>query len=390
MGLALQSSRAAMSISPHPIDTDKVAAVILSGGEGNRLYPFTKYRCKPAISYGGRHRLIDIPISNALNSGLKKIFILSQYLSYSLHQHLSKTYRSFHCVETLTPETNPNGKSWYAGTADAVRQNLHYLSELNAEYFLILSGDQIYRMDLRHMLAFAQETGADAIVAALPVSASDAKRMGIMQVDTSGFIRAFHEKPQTEEELLKLLPEQSTGKGDAEYIGSMGIYLFKRKALFQLLKEDLREDFGKHLIPAMVAAGNIAAYVHPGYWRDIGTIDSFYEANMELTKACPAFNLYDEKWPIFSYNAHLPGASICNTHVERSLICEGGAINAASIRRSVIGPRVSIHRGAAISDTYVIGNDYFLPPWMIPVMPKNFKLDQTLSFTKRSSINMWI
>lgn len=365
----------------------RVATIILGGGQGSRLYPLTMARCKPAMCYGGRYRLIDIPISNSINSGCQKIFVLTQFLARSLHQHLFATYRmdpfSAGFVEVLPAEEKLKHKNWFQGTADAVRQNLDYFVETPADYFLILSGDQLYNMDFRNLLHFAQETQADVVVACLPVAEADTKRMGVMQIDSSNFITSFSEKPQLKRELTKMrLPaNESIRLGldplkKLDFLGSMGIYLFKRQALLDLLQQDSREDFGKHLIPTQVDKGNIAAYIHPGYWEDIGTVASFYQANMALTQPNPPFNCYDEDWRLYTGHNSLPGARVSNTHVTHSILCEGSTIAADEITGSIIGPRSIIQHGCIIRDSYLMGNDFFALNVETSQLPEKFQIGE--------------
>lgn len=336
-----------------------VAAIILGGGQGTRLSPLTMSRCKPALSIGGRYRLIDIPISNAINSGCQKIFIITQFLSSSLHSHILSTYRTgnlSNMIELLGTEEKPENKSWFQGTADAVRQNLSYLEDTHADYFLILSGDQLYRMDFSHLLHFAKETDADMVISCLPIQESDASRMGIMQIDHQNFITNFMEKPQEKSAIKHFKIKSSKG---LDYLGSMGIYLFKRKALIDLLNKDKREDFGKHLIPKMIKKGRTAAYIHQGYWEDIGTIASFYSANIAMTRPAPIFNCYDEVWPIFSKQASLPGARVQNAKINHSLLCEGAVLEETEVSHSIIGPRTLIKSGSKIHHSYIMGNEFF-------------------------------
>lgn len=355
-----------------PIDMQRVATIILGGGQGTRLFPLTKSRCKPAMCYGGSYRIVDIPISNAINSGCRKIYLLTQFLSRSLHQHIFATYcNNFFSggfIELLSAEEKHQNKTWYKGTADAVRQNLDYFLETPADYFLILSGDQLYNMDFKNMLHFAQETEADVVVSCLPVCEAEAKRMGVMHIDRSNFITSFHEKPQSSKDLnsMRLPADEIERLGidpfkKLDFLGSMGIYLFKRQALINLLKSDPREDFGKHLIPTQVLQGNIAAYIHQGYWEDIGTIESFYKANMLLTSTHPPFNCYNEDWPLFANHNGLPGARLLNTHinVSSSILCEGSIIEADEISHSIIGPRSIIKKGCIIRNSYLMGNDSY-------------------------------
>lgn len=337
------------------IDMSCVNTIILGGGTGSRLFPLTLTRCKPAICFAGRYRLIDIPMSNALNSGCQKIYILTQFLSSSLHQHILKTYRleSYNqgFIEILSPEQKPSKQDWYQGTADAIRQNVEHLTDSDAEYFLILSGDQLYQMDFEEMALLAEETDADVVIAGLPVNENSAKRMGIFKVDSDQRITHFVEKPQKELEPLRSFI------GEKPYLGSMGIYLFKKKVLLDLLKEDPREDFGKHLIPSLVPKGNAVAYVYQGYWEDIGTIASFYHANINLTTEKPFFNLKDDKFKIHTAQQTLLPTKIENTLLTSSLFCEGSQIYAKSISHSIIGPRLVIKKGTVIDRSYLLGND---------------------------------
>ena len=368
--------------TPTAIDMNRVAAIILGGGQGTRLAPLTITRCKPAICFGGRYRLIDIPMSNAINSGCQKIFIVTQFLSSSLHQHIFRTYRpgsfSSGFIELLPAEQKPKANGWFQGTADAVRQNLEYYIDTPADYFLILSGDQLYNINFQEMIRFAQETDADLTVAALPVNESNAKRMGLLKLNEDRFITEFEEKPQERARLDHMaLPEltlrQLGSKFDAtrKYLGSMGIYLFKRKALLELLETDLREDFGKHLIPTKVSQGSVAAYLYDGYWEDIGTIESFYEANITLTSANPPFNCYDENNPIFIHQFNLPAPKIMNTSMTNTIICEGSIVEASNVENSILGPRTIIKSGTSIKNSYVMGNDYYVPPIKSERIPEN-------------------
>lgn len=345
------------------IDMSSVAAIILGGGAGTRLFPLTLTRCKPAISFGGRYRLIDIPMSNALNVGCNKIYILTQFLSASLHRHILKTYRmesySPGFVEILSAEQKPGKSLWYQGTADAVRQNIEYLQDCEADYFLVLSGDQLYQMHFEDMVALAERSGADLVVAAKPIDDASAKRMGVLKIDEENFIFDFLEKPS---DSLSLEGMKMSSGYSRELLGSMGIYLFKKKALLKLLKEDLREDFGRHLIPSQVKKGNAVAFLFHGYWEDVGTIESLYKANIALTETKPSFDLYDEKFPIHSVHHSLPPPKINGTHVASSLICEGGDIRADEISHSIIGPRLHIGEGTVVEKAYLFGNDSYTLP----------------------------
>lgn len=358
-----------------PINMNRVAAVIMSGGQGSRLAPLTNARCKPAVGFGGRYQLIDFAMSNAINSGCNKIFVLTQFLSASLHKHIINTYHlgplSGGFIELLSAEQKPNSKNWYQGTADAVRKNLEYLAYAPADYFLILSGDQIYNFDFNDMLQYAKETNADLVIASLPVHEADAKRMGIFKFNEDRSITEFHEKPQSQDildhmRLSDFMLEQVAGKESVNnkrhYLGSMGIYLLKRQALFDLLQQDTREDFGKHLIPFKVEQGSVSAYIYNGYWEDIGTISSFFNANMALTQPHPPFNCYDEKNPIFSQPNNLPPAKIIDSNIRNSIICEGCIVEADEVNHSLLGPRTIVKKGTIIRNTYIIGNDFYYCP----------------------------
>lgn len=361
------------------IDMGHVATIILGGGQGTRLFPLTETRCKPAMPIAGKYRLIDIPISNALNSGSQKIFILTQFLSNSLHQHIFSTYRSSSFVkgsiELLTAEQGPK-KTWFQGTADAVRQNLHYFHEIAADYFLILSGDQLYNMNFVEMVKFAKETDVDLVIAAQPITETDAKRMGVLKLNEDHFITEFCEKPQDAAILNHMrLPESTlkqlgnSSEQPKEFLGSMGIYLFKRQALFDLLQQDHREDFGKHIIPTKVSQGSVAAYLYEGYWEDIGTIRSYFQANLALTASQPPFNCYDERNPILSHPSLLPPPKVSQTQLKDTIICEGCIVDAESISSSILGPRTVIKRGTIVRNSYIMGHDFYTPPKFTKHLP---------------------
>lgn len=345
-----------------------VVAVILGGGQGTRLFPLTHAHCKPAILFGGRYRLIDVPISNAFHAGIHKIFVLTQFLARSLHNHIFHTYRhdffSPGFVEILSPEQRPNKSDWYQGTADAVRQNIQYLRETDCDYYLILSGDQLYRMDYHKMIDWAEENGSDVVVATLAVTKNDASRMGIMKVNEDRKIIDFLEKPTKAADLARMATSPLALKalgcssmGDKTYLGSMGIYLFRREVLLDLLEQDLREDFGKHLIPRQVQTGNASAYIHEGYWEDIGTVGSFYAANMALNHMNPPFVLEDEHSPIFGTRCYLPGTKLYQCQVQNSIICEGSVVHADEVSSSILGQRAVVGKGTVIQDSYIMGQE---------------------------------
>ncbi len=343
---------------------DNVATIILAGGEGTRLKPLTQIRCKPAVTFGGRYRIIDVAISNAINSGLKDIYVISQFLASTLNNYLLETFPSHSegsaHLEVLSPEDSPKGNIWYKGTADAVRQNLAHLLTNPAEYFVILSGDQLYSMDLSDMLEFAIEKDADLTIATIPVGETEAKRMGVMKIDNEFEIIDFFEKPQDPETITKfaIAPEVAAkhdALDDLSFLGSMGIYIFKRKALIDLLTEDSREDFGKHLIPTQMKKGKTFAYIFDGYWEDIGTITSYYNANLGLAKNELCLDLYDKSRPIHTQNVTLPSSRITNTSVSESIICDGCVVNADEISRSMIGLNTQIGEKSVVRDSILVG-----------------------------------
>ena len=331
------------------IPNEPVATIVLAGGQGTRLYPLTLHHSKPAVSYGGRYRLIDVPISNSINSNFSKIFVIVQYLPEELHHHISQTYNS---VDILTPGEGDH----FAGTADAVRKTLPTLLQSPAEYFLILSGDQLYNINFQEMVRFAKESQADLTIASLPVPETDAKRMGLCKISSEQLITEFYEKPQ-ERSILDRFEWGLAPDKKPLYLGSMGIYVFKREALITLLKQDPREDFGHHLIPTAIAGGmKTAAFLYHGYWEDIGTITSYYQANLILTTERAGLDTYDEQQPIYTRPTSLPGPKILCTKVSQSIICEGSRVEAEEISRSIIGMRSRIQRGTIIRDTVLLGN----------------------------------
>lgn len=355
------------------INMANVCCLILGGGQGTRLFPLTQSRCKPAICFGGRYRLVDVPISNSLNANIQKIFVITQFLGSSLHKHIFQTYRtstfSHGFIEVLAAEQKPDRADWYQGTADAVRQNIEYLLETPADYFLILSGDQLYHMDFSKMVHFAMETEVDVVVATIPIDEKDASRMGIMKVNEDNRIIDFCEKPKEKALLERMRSPHSVlekigipPSSKKQYLASMGIYLFRREALFNLLRSDPREDFGKHLIPSKVKEGNIAAFFHNNYWEDIGTIESFHQANIALTHQEPLFDCYNERNPIYTCRHHLPGPKIHNTAINNSIICEGAIVEAQEISHSLLGQRAVVKKGTVIRNSYIIGNDFYTSP----------------------------
>jgi glucose-1-phosphate adenylyltransferase len=376
---SLTETEAQEGAQPSRISLDRVAVIILGGGEGTRLKPLTLARCKPAMSFGGRYTLIDIPISHSLTTGLNKIFVIGQYLSYSLQKHLFQTYL-YHgifqnTIQLLVPEERDGKKIWYKGTADAVRQNINYFSEIPADYFLILSGDQLYNINFQKMINFSVETDAGMVIAAQPVNKKNAKRMGLLKIEHGGSrIFDFYEKPQEESVLERFFTDDYTlhylgyddGQSGKHYLGSMGIYLFKRQTLFTLLKEDLRDDFGKHLIQTQMKKENVHAFLYDGYWEDIGTIESYYYANLALTHQehdpKQGLKCYDEGSVIMTKREHLPGAKISNCKIDNAIVCEGSMIEAKEITHSVIGIRSRVAEGSVIRDSIVLGNEFYERP----------------------------
>ena len=358
------------SAVPLPRPTE-VVAVIMGGGAGTRLFPLTKDRSKPAVPLGGKYRLVDIPISNCINSDLRRIFVLTQFNSSSLHRHIQESYQfdqfSPGFVEIMAAQQTPDRTDWYQGTADAVRQNLVHLSNYPHRFVLILSGDQLYRVNFRALMARHVTTGAEVTIATLPVRPEAARAFGIMQVAADGRIVRFVEKPKDPEVLASLKVEWA-GFGDIEtpvepdcLLASMGIYLFERDVLGDALEGD-EADFGKHVIPKLIGSRRVYAYLHQGYWEDIGTIRSFYEANLDLCEPVPKFNFYDATAPVFTHARYLPPTKIIKSRVERSVIADGCIINDATIEHALIGVRSRIEAGATIRDTLLMGHDYYETP----------------------------
>lgn len=345
-------------LSKKDITHEQVAAIVLAGGQGTRLFPLTESRCKPAVAFGGRYRLIDIPISNSLNSNITRIFVLAQYYASGLHQHIMATFRQELLanggIDVLSPEEKPYGKLWFSGTADAVRQNIEHIFKSPADYFLILSGDQLYKMDFMPMIQFAQDHGADLVIASLPVKETEAKRMGLLKLNQSSKVIDFIEKPQQDAVLKKFIYEKD------HYLGSMGIYVFRREALLNLLMQQ-GDDFGKHLIPIQMEMGKTFSYVYDGYWEDIGTIRSYYEANLALLNKKQCLDIYDENHPIYTCPYNLPSPLIRNTKVVNSLVSQGAIIDAAEIENSIIGIRARIKKNTKISNSIIMGNHIQYP-----------------------------
>jgi len=348
----------------------KVLAIILGGGAGTRLYPLTKLRAKPAVPVAGKYRLIDIPVSNCINSEIFKIYVLTQFNSASLNRHIARTYNftGFNegFVEVLAAQQTPENPNWFQGTADAVRQYIWLLQEWDAEELLILSGDHLYRMDYRLFVQRHRETGADITLSVIPMDDRRASDFGLMKIDQSGRVIDFSEKPKGDDlyqmrvdtSLLGLSPEQAQQQ---PYIASMGIYIFKKDVLIKLLKESLEKtDFGKEIIPDAAKDHNVQAYLFDGYWEDIGTIESFYDANLALTQQpLPPFSFYDEKSPIYTRARYLPPSKLLDCQISQSMIGEGCILKNCRIDHSVLGVRSRIESGSVIEDTLIMGADYY-------------------------------
>ena len=343
-----------------------IVSVILGGGAGTRLYPLTASRSKPAVPIAGKYRLVDIPISNCLNAGISRMFVLTQFNSASLNRHIKNTYHfsafSSAFVDILAAEQTPDNPTWFQGTADAVRQSLRHIEPFSSEYVLILSGDQLYQMDFMEMLKNHIERKADISIATIPVAEREASEFGIMKKNADGIITSFIEKPKKE-----VLGDwvSDTGKEmkrmKRDYLASMGIYIFNRKLLFELLNEECKEatDFGKEIIPHSISKYSVASYQYEGYWTDIGNIYSFFEANLGLTQDIPEFNLFDNDKSIYTRARMLPPAKISGTTLEKTLIAEGCMINASRVENSVIGIRTRIGSGTTVVSSYVMGCDFY-------------------------------
>jgi glucose-1-phosphate adenylyltransferase len=348
---------------------NNVLAIIMGGGQGSRLFPLTHKRSKPAVPLAGKYRIVDIPISNCINSGIRQMYVLTQFNSESLNRHVTSGYKFDHFgenfVHVLAAQQTPGDDNWYQGTADAVRQNLSYFLERPYEYFLILSGDQLYRMDFRKMMSEHQKTGADVTIATTPVPREPARAFGLMDTDAESRITRFVEKPGDDDDALdklvmpeELLKSVDLPPNEERFQASMGIYLFNRKVLEDALKND-SQDFGKHIIPGIIKEKNVYSHIFTGYWEDIGTIASYYEANLECTKIVPKFNFFDSHNPIYTRSRLLPASKINNATIEEALLSDGCIITDAKIRRSIIGVRSVIEKGCEISDTIIIGSDFY-------------------------------
>ncbi len=346
-----------------------VLSIVLGGGRGERLYPLTKERAKPAVPFGGRYRLVDIPISNCINSGMRQIFILTQFNSASLHSHINSTYvfdtfsRAF--VEVLAAQQTFEHSDWYLGTADAVRKNFLHFRDLAPDYYLILSGDQLYRLDLQELLKYHVEQRAEVTIAAKPLTRDRVTGLGIMGVDSTGRVERFVEKPLPDADISELaLPEtlareHGIPEPAGRYLASMGIYVFNADTLERVLESQEASDFGKEVIPALVSAYRACAYPSDEFWEDIGTIRTYYQTSLGLTAMKPQFNFYDERRPIYTHRRDLPATKVNSCYVYQSLIAEGSIITYANIMNSVVGIRTRIEPDAHLDGAVCMGADYY-------------------------------
>ena len=347
----------------------KLLAVILGGGAGNRLFPLTQQRSKPAVPLGGKYRLVDIALSNCINSDILRTFVLTQYNSASLNRHVAQTYQfslfSNGFVEILAAEQTPENPQWFQGTADAVRQVLPHIRDWGIDTLLILSGDHLYRMDYRQFLQRHHESNADVTVSVIPCEERAASEFGLLKTDESGRIVEFKEKPKGDELLSMRVDTTQLGLDANEaqrrpFLASMGIYVFKYDRLEQLLSEDPSwMDFGKEVIPAAIAAGHVQAFMFDGYWEDIGTIGAFYRANLDLTTKIPKFNLFDAEAPVYTRARYLPPSKVEDTEINDSIISDGCIINGAKVTNSVIGLRSRISKGVQMDASFMMGADFY-------------------------------
>ncbi|MBQ0167002.1 MAG: glucose-1-phosphate adenylyltransferase [Treponema sp.] len=344
----------------------RVLSIILGGGKGTRLYPLTKERSKPAVPFGGKHRIVDIPLSNCINSGFNKIYILTQFNSASLHMHIANAYnfdrfsRGF--VEILAAEQTLEHSGWYEGTADAVRKNFLHFKTQNPTHYIILSGDQLYQMDLKAYLDEHIRSGAQVTIATTAVTREDATGFGIMKVDKNNRIKAFMEKPAADLDISDwIIPDSARTPGATkgkDYLASMGIYIFDAPVLEKALS-NAYTDFGKEIIPQCLTKYKVNSYIYDGYWEDIGTIRSFYDATLDLTSIQPKFNFYDENKPIYTHNRNLPASKMNSSNMTRSVACEGCVITESTITDSVIGIRSVIEKNTQLVGVISMGADYY-------------------------------
>jgi glucose-1-phosphate adenylyltransferase len=345
---------------------DDVVTIVLGGGRGTRLFPLTHRRSKPAVPIGGKYRLFDIPLSNCLHAGLKRIFVLTQFNSASLNRHIAQTYRldlfSEGAVEVLAAEQTPEGERWFQGTADAVRQAARHFRSVDAEYYLILAGDHIFRMDFGELIEAHIDSESDITIAAQPVSVDDATQMGIFRFDAEGQIEGFEEKPAAARlaEMRSSAPPGSPIGNltpDKPFVASMGSYVFSRQFLYDVLARDQAVDFGREIIPHALGTHRVMPFFYRGFWADVGTVSSFYDVNMMLTRRGSPFNFFHPTRPIYTHPRFLPAARLQDCRMRQALVCEGAFLDTCEVTDSVIGVRSSIHRGATVSRSVLLGAD---------------------------------
>jgi len=346
-----------------------VTAIILGGGRGTRLYPLTLERSKPAVGFAGKYRLIDVPISNCINSGLKKVFVLTQFLSASMHRHIMQTYYfdtfTDGFVDILAAEQTPQGDDWFQGTSDAVRATLNHTMYYESDQIVILGGDHLYRMDYSQLVEFHRKNKADITLGVYPVVRDEASRMGLMCASADGRVTEFMEKPQEPEIIDRfkapesLLRDQGMSSDEDRYLASMGIYVFEPDCLRELLKDTSMTDFGKEVIPSAIDSHKVMAYPFNDYWRDIGTIGAFFESNLELVQRNPEFNLYRGDWPFYTRTRNLPPSRVIDSEIHDSIIVEGSSVTGASITNSIVGVRSMVGEGSVLKDVIIMGNDFY-------------------------------
>jgi glucose-1-phosphate adenylyltransferase len=345
-----------------------VLTIVLGGGRGTRLFPLTQPRSKPAVPFGGKYRLIDIALSNCLHADLKRIFVLTQFNSASLNRHIAQTYRldmfSEGFVEVLAAEQTPEGEAWFQGTADAVRQAARRFRDLDADYFLILAGDHVYRMDFTELIETHIERKSDITVAAQPVDFDSASGFGIFRFDDSGQVAGFEEKPRAERlrEMGSSGPLGSSGgllTPDKPFLASMGIYVFSRDVLFDVLSSSRAVDFGREIIPQALSTHRVHHFIHRGYWADVGTVQSFYEVNLMLTQRDTPFSFFHPRRPIYTHARFLPAVRVHDSKVNQALVGDGAYLDTCEVQSSVVGIRMSVHRGARVTRSILLGADYY-------------------------------
>ncbi|HUL75255.1 MAG TPA: glucose-1-phosphate adenylyltransferase [Vicinamibacterales bacterium] len=345
-----------------------VLTIVLGGGRGTRLFPLTHLRSKPAVPIGGKYRLIDVPISNCLHAGLKRIYVLTQFNSASLNRHIAQTYRmdlfSGGFVEVLAAEQTPEGEQWFQGTADAVRQAARHFRDVEAEYYLILAGDHVYRMDFAELLEAHIERDADITIAAQPVSAEEATQMGIFRFDVTGHVIGFEEKPRAERlaQIGSSAPTHSPAgllTADKPFVASMGIYVFSRDVLYDILARDRAVDFGREIIPHALGTHRVHTHLYRGFWADVGTVSSFYDVNLMLTRRGAPFSFFHPSRPIYTRPRFLPAARVHACRIDEALVAEGAYLDTCEVDQTVVGIRMSIHRGSKVSRSVLLGADFY-------------------------------